>query len=301
MKAKMKIDKLADCSKLNYKYMSFEGGGAKGYAYIGALDIILKTNMIQNLKGFAGVSAGSIPAVMLAIDMNYEKIATELTNMDFSKFKDDTFGFGRDIWRLLHKYGLYKGKIFIDWFEDILFRNTGTNNITFAQAYRKTKKHLIVVATDYTNGKLKIFSYSNTPNASISLAVRASIAIPFVFVPVVYKGHILVDGGTLCNYYVFPEELGKTLGLYLISNDEYSVKDAKPKSFKDYLARYIDLFQYNLEKRYVPEEQWSNTIKIPTKGISATDFNLSTDDKEFLIKSGKISTFEFLKKNGVLV
>jgi len=44
----------------------FEGGGIKGIAYAGALEVLEKENILSDIKRVAGTSAGAITATLLA-------------------------------------------------------------------------------------------------------------------------------------------------------------------------------------------------------------------------------------------
>ncbi|MBD3270852.1 alpha/beta hydrolase, partial [Candidatus Peregrinibacteria bacterium] len=75
------------------KYISLEGGGGKGNAFIGALEALMdnRINILQynnykqsNVLGFSGASAGAITALFLSCGYTPEeiKIITEIENFD---------------------------------------------------------------------------------------------------------------------------------------------------------------------------------------------------------------------------
>jgi len=70
------------------RYLALEGGGGKGFAYLGALEILEKQGVLANLRGVAGTSAGAITAMMIALGMKPAMIADELANNDFNTFFD---------------------------------------------------------------------------------------------------------------------------------------------------------------------------------------------------------------------
>ncbi len=108
----------------------FEGGGAKGAAYIGAL-----TNLQEKgiwFKRVAGSSAGAITAALIAAGYrafcedeqskagkseyasHAECIQGIVYNTDFNAFKDKPrFA----LWNLLNRSGFYKGDAFLNWVE----------------------------------------------------------------------------------------------------------------------------------------------------------------------------------------
>ncbi|SRR6266568_3971257 len=68
------------------RYLALEGGGGKGFAYLGAIDILEKVkgadgrSIMARVDGFAGASAGAITALLLSIGYDYKA----LTNPDNS-------------------------------------------------------------------------------------------------------------------------------------------------------------------------------------------------------------------------
>ena len=64
---------------------------------------------------------------------------------------------------------------------------------------RGFKRSISVSAVDVENGEITVFDEKNTPFDEFYLAVTASSAMPGVFPPVRYKGHLLMDGGVAYN------------------------------------------------------------------------------------------------------
>jgi NTE family protein len=91
----------------NYSNLVFEGGGVKGIAYVGALQVLEQKGILANIKGVAGTSAGAIMSSLIALGYSVTDISNIMNNLDFSKFKD-----GESILELPFKYGLYKGDYF---------------------------------------------------------------------------------------------------------------------------------------------------------------------------------------------
>lgn len=79
------------------KYLSFEGGGGKGNAFLGAIKGLEKLQLLRfnqgrldnlQIKGIAGSSAGAITAMLLASGHNYSQINSILVNKNFNDFFD---------------------------------------------------------------------------------------------------------------------------------------------------------------------------------------------------------------------
>ena len=71
----------------HFRNLVFEGGGVKGLAYIGALEVLESKGIIQDIKRFGGTSAGAINAALLALGYTRDQQKKILWDMDFRKFK----------------------------------------------------------------------------------------------------------------------------------------------------------------------------------------------------------------------
>jgi len=56
-------------------YIALEGGGGKGFAYLGALQILEKLNVFDHAIGYAGASAGAITSLMLSLGYRSDEMA----------------------------------------------------------------------------------------------------------------------------------------------------------------------------------------------------------------------------------
>jgi predicted acylesterase/phospholipase RssA len=70
------------------RFLALEGGGGKGFAYLGAIEVLEEKQVMDHVEGVSGTSAGAITALMLALGMTAAEIRQELTTNDFTKFFD---------------------------------------------------------------------------------------------------------------------------------------------------------------------------------------------------------------------
>jgi NTE family protein len=49
----------------NFKNLVFEGGGVKGIAYVGALDVLESKGILNDIERIGGTSAGAINAILV--------------------------------------------------------------------------------------------------------------------------------------------------------------------------------------------------------------------------------------------
>ena len=77
------------CASRPYRYLALEGGGVKGIAYGGAVRALEDRGLLRHIEGFAGSSAGSSAAAMLAAGYDGAELLQILMDMDFSKLLED--------------------------------------------------------------------------------------------------------------------------------------------------------------------------------------------------------------------
>lgn len=161
-------------------------GGARGYAHIGVIEILEKYNIHPDF--IVGTSAGSIVGALYASG----KSADELKEIALSLKVNDV----RDV--KLDMKGFFEGKKVED------FINQQVNDTQL----QKLKIPMYVVATELQDGKKVVFNYGNTGQA-----VRASVAIPSMFIPTKIGTDEYVDGGLVSPV---PVKTAKDLGADIV-------------------------------------------------------------------------------------
>ncbi|MFN7928931.1 MAG: patatin-like phospholipase family protein [Blastocatellia bacterium] len=274
-----------------------KGGGLKGIAYVGAIEVLEEYG--YRFNHFVGTSAGAISAALLAVGYSTKELREVLSETDFRGFKDGWLPLS--IFTLRISKGLYRGDVFTVWLENKLrqkFPGTfGAVPILF--------KHLDIEME--TPNRLTIFTSTINKSAycfdskdpkdfelKISFACRCSMAIPYFFRPERINGDFAVDGGLQNNYPLKallernPElkESGNFLGLYL------GHKEAKMP--RKWMWRYL----YDLTTEGGDEETKAQyihqTIIIDPHPVKTTDFSLSPNDIRFLVAEGRASALTWL-------
>lgn len=282
---------------LEYENLVFEGGGILGIAYLGALKEIYSDGSIKQAKRFAGSSAGSIIALLLAIKTDYDKLEKIITTFDFNSLKDDTW-IVPDIVRVLRKYGFYIGDKMLSTIRNILADNA---DITFKQLYEKFGSTLVITGTNISRGKTDYFSKDKYPNMSVALACRISCSIPFFFQAVVFQGDYYVDGGVLNNYPLdcFDATSSKTLGFKLVTDDDTNEEKGimlPVINIKNFSENLIKALQNQALKIHIKPIDWKRTVVIKTGNINFINFNLTDQQKIFLITQGLLGIQDYKKK-----
>ncbi len=201
-----------------YKNLALEGGGVRGLAYAGALEVLEQKNILQNIEKVAGSSAGAIAGLMISLGYNSVEIDSILQNLKIQQFNDGKDIVGKII-RIKKEYGLFKGNKFEKWIGKLIEYKTGNANITFYDLHKrhlldKSFKDFYCTGTNISRQQLEIFSWETWPQMELKTAVHISSCIPFYFKPVAIDSigkeviakkalpgyDLYVDGGMLCNF-----------------------------------------------------------------------------------------------------
>jgi NTE family protein len=188
---------MAETVGFPFTNLVFEGGGVKGVAYAGALQVLEEARILGRVRAVAGTSAGAITAALIAVGYTPTELETILLTLDLTTFEDG--GLEGPV-RLVEKYGWYRGDAFLDWLRDRVAEKLGSAATTFAELAASRQVDLRVVATNVSTGVPEVFSAATTPDVSVAEAVRMSMSIPFFFAAVRTPAGVYVDGGATWNY-----------------------------------------------------------------------------------------------------
>ena len=308
-----------------FKNLVFEGGGVKGIAYAGALQVLEQQNILPDIKRVAGTSAGAITAALVALGATAKDVEEIVGGTKFLEFMDDSFGAIRDIDRLVADFGWYKGEAFSVWMQKQIYALCQDSEITFIElsllaAQPNSKyKELFVVSTNLTQQMPAIYSAEATPQVAIWEAVRASMSIPLFFAAIKQGPQIFVDGGVTWNYpldlfddkkylsnpasgvvpdydtvydsnHVYNKE---TLGFRVDTANEikyekesWRTPPVEIKDFVDYLKAIVGYMGDMANKLHLHENDWHRTIALDAAGCKATAFDLPKEKVDLLLQNG---------------
>jgi NTE family protein len=311
-----------------------EGGGVKGTGLVGAITALASAAEPYTFHRVAGTSAGAIVASMLAAGYDAAAMNTILMDLDFSRFEDERGILGRHFEKmaeglglLLHE-GLFLGQFLHDWIEQTLAeKNVRTwgdlkdddpgSSLPPAQRYK-----LVLIVSDVSRGRMLRLPWDYKPELgvdpdtqSVADAVRASAGIPFFFRPFqmranpdVTQGHgkiLCTDGGMLSNFPVaifdrtdnLPPRW-PTFGVKLSARQSLAQATWDPNADTIQLAKsLLGTMQSAHDRVYVDQASVaSRTIFVDTTGYNATDFHLTTEDKQKLFNNGLKAGEKFLAK-----
>lgn len=187
---------------IQFRNLVFEGGGVKGIAYVGAMQILKARGILPGIRRVGGTSAGAINALIFALGYSISEQKKMFLSMDFRNFMDDSFGVIRDIRRLAREFGWHKGDFFSTWIGDLIQQRLGNRRATFRDLRDKGLPDLYVIGTNLSTGYAEVFSAERHASMELATAVRVSMSIPLFFAAVRHgpRKDVYVDGGVQLNY-----------------------------------------------------------------------------------------------------
>ncbi|SHN12228.1 patatin-like phospholipase family protein [Gracilibacillus kekensis] len=288
----------------------FSGGGVKAFAFLGALQA-LEENDIQ-FERVAGTSAGALFATFIAAGYNAKEMKKIFLDLPLESFLDQSYWssfFPFVKWLTLYQtMGLYRGNYFETWLQEKL-KMKGIYKFSDLPPEK-----LKIVAADLTFNRVIIFPddlkkyYHIDKNYfRVAKAVRSSISIPYFFRPskiinpLTRQKSYIVDGMILSNFplWLFDREklirLRPILGMQLTDPKHYYY-NSKIANAIDMLSALIGTMRKAYDTRYIAENVAKDILFFPIDQVSATDFNLTIEQKKALIDLGYKRTLKFLSK-----
>ncbi|MCZ8520670.1 MULTISPECIES: patatin-like phospholipase family protein [Paenibacillus] len=300
----------------------FEGGGVKGIALAGAVAAV--EGLGYGFHQVAGTSSGSIVASLVAAGYRANELKEVIEATPFRSFLHRAPVFNTK-WvgpmaRLFIKRGLYSGEKLEHWIYQLLLAK-GIR--TFGDL---APNQLRIIASDISGRKLLVLPddiayYGFDPRRFlVAKAVRMSSSIPYFFDPVMIRkkssarregegfadGFVyIVDGALLSNFplWIFDRmeasaaasrQFIPTIGFQLVGRGA-----GTPNRIRGPVSMMRALFSTMLDahdERYIQEQNRFRTVKIPTLGVSVTDFDLTDRQSSELYASGQRAAQSFFHK-----
>jgi NTE family protein len=183
--------------------LALGGGAARGFAHVGVIQVLEEAGIKPQLV--VGTSAGSLVAALYASGRNGQQLQAVATSMDEAAFAD---------WTLpIFSRGVLRGEALARY----------VNAQVGSRLIENMPVPLGIVATDLNSGQGVLFRRGDT-----GTAVRASSAVPAVFLPVKIGSQEFVDGGLVSPVPVrYARQMGAEL---VIAVDISSAPEGNPSA-----------------------------------------------------------------------
>jgi NTE family protein len=214
--------------KYPFRNLVFQGGGAKTFAYHGALAALEERAVLPQIERVAGASAGALLAALVSLRLSVADTLAIYHNANFAslitpkalklpEWVRNAELLEREVERLLHNvdsltrfvrhFGWYSTDHAYEWMQEVFAEHCqGNGRATFAEFRALGFRDLYVVATNMSQHKTEIFSADGTPDAAVVDALLMSQAVPLYFEALRFNGRKFgdgdhyADGGILLNY-----------------------------------------------------------------------------------------------------
>jgi NTE family protein len=333
--------------------LALEGGGVKGVGLVGAVLVLEEAG--YEFRRIAGTSAGAIAASLIASLAKQGRPMTELKaaldSLNFENFMPegplhhflDHFGpigpRAADATTLLDRPGLYSGDYLEQWltpklaelgvstFADLALTLEDDPGMSLPDGHQY---RLVVHTSDITRNQLvrlpwDYHIYGHTaPSESVAGAVRASMSIPFFFVPVCFAslpaevsiptpdgapilqryggGPVTwVDGGMLRNFPInaFDRADGQparwpTIGIKLSALQLNFGPTSACEHSVDVGIGCLHTMMNEWDTYSVDQDTAARTIFVDNAGLKATQFDITPDQQTRLFLNGVAAATKFV-------
>lgn len=265
--------------------LALSGGGTKAGAHIGVLRV-LEENRIP-IDYVAGTSAGAIIGGLYAAGLSPDEIEAAVAGINWEDILDDApprrdlpFRRKRDDLNYLVKYrpgyadgelklpmGLIEGQKVTNFFRRYLKASDETAD------FDALPIPLRVIATNLETGEAVVIG-----SGDLALAIRASMAIPVLFSPVIIDGQRLIDGGPANN---LPIDVVRQMGADVVIAVDITAPLLKGDELDSILAVADQmtnvLTQRTVRERVATLRENDVLIRPVFDGIGGLDFDKTLD------------------------
>ncbi|WP_353893336.1 patatin-like phospholipase family protein [Proteinivorax hydrogeniformans] len=224
--------------------LTLSGGGQKGIAHLGVIKGIEEDGLKFNCM--SGTSAGAIISSLYATGKSFDQILRIVKSLERSDVLDLNINFWQVVTlklALLFKVFDFEQTVYWGLFAGERLKSILEKNLPNVPIKDVDATPLAITAVDvhtgqdviFTNRKEKLAHFGNViDDIPLPLAVRSSMAIPFIYTGVKWKDYYFIDGGLTNN---IPTKLIKFLG----AQKSLAVDVSEKPPYKEKPTNIIDM------------------------------------------------------------
>ena len=265
--------------------LALGGGGAKGAAHVGVLRVL--DEMRIPIDCVAGTSMGALVGATFAAGASAAEVESEMRAINWAETvggegRRERTPIGRKLAGITYtnslEFGIGKGRLLMPGgllstqrIEQAL--RSLVSKAQFVRDFDDLPIPFRAVATDMQAGEMVVLD-----SGELAVAMRASMAAPGVFSPVVIDGKLLSDGGLVRN---LPVDVARELCADVV----IAVRMSSPSPEMDQLASALTLIERSLNVSIDANERLQLAtltaadvaIDVPTGDMGSADFQLVPD------------------------
>ena len=277
--------------------IALSGGGMKGIAHVGALEVLNERGLLKCVKEYIGTSAGALIAMCMVLGYTLQELRTLCTLFDFSlmlNLEPET------ILLCPEKFGM-DNRLNMDRLLVVLLKAKGFGPATTFEDLRDLPKQLRVYAADITICDVHEFSLKATPRTELRVAVQASMCVPFYFTPVIDpdSGHFLVDGGIIAHFpfiHLTDAERAETIGVAF--NKPFESAGYAVDTFVAFsIQLYTSVYHHQNQALYA---KWGHRIiRVECGRFPSFHFEATAAEKTALMDLGRAAALRYRSQGPV--
>jgi NTE family protein len=276
------------------------GGGAKGFAHIGALKVLEEAGVKIDYIG--GTSMGAVIGGLYSIGYNAKQIDSIINVTNFSNLLNDFIPRSSKNFYEKRNDELYAlilpfNKFSIGTPEAL---SKGMSNFNLLSRLTLPERHqrdfnklptpFLCVGTNIASGEQIIFD-----KGILAQTILASSSLPSIFSPVEIDGNLIVDGGVINNY---PIEEVRKMGADIIIGIDVQIGLLNKEELRSASKIFFQITNFQMiEKMKVNTNLTEVYIKPEVKEYGVVSFEKATE----IIKKGEDATFAVYEKIDLLV
>jgi predicted acylesterase/phospholipase RssA len=190
---------------MTVQHIVITGGGPTGFVSYGVIKRLHEEKIWshENIKSIYGSSIGGLIAVIVSLGIDWETLDDYIIKRPWGKTFVNISCVDFDIIGLFANKGIDGKQMISIILEPLLKLIDLPLDVTLKCFSEKTGIDLHLIATDLNGSSTLVevdICADKTPDIKLCDAVAASLAIPILFQPIIYKTSCLLDGGILHNY-----------------------------------------------------------------------------------------------------
>lgn len=273
--------------------LSLSGGGAKGFAHIGALKVL--DSLGVKVDYISGTSMGAIVGGLYASGYTGKEIEKIILNTDFyniianEKNRQDTSFFNKSIDKYLLTVPIVDGKV------NVVPKaiSTGQKNIYLLKELFKSVSNItdfsklpipfMCIATNLESGKMQIFE-----KGDLVSSIMASSAFPSLMDPVKVGDSLYIDGAMTVNY---PSKPLKDKGIDVVIGVDLSQGLANRNDLQSAVAILNQVIDFGIQQETKNQYKYTDiNIHPDLTGMNSTSY----DAKKTILDSGYVEAKRYV-------
>ena len=275
------VEPIGSCKKIKHIVMS--GGGVTGLSFYGILRDKQKEGLwnIEDIQSMYGTSAGSMIAVFLALNYDWDTIDDYIIKRPWQnvyKFNMQTILF------TFQTKGIFDNKVVEETFLPLFKGKDISIDITMKEFYEVNSIDLHIYTVDINSFELIDISHKTHPDWRVVDAVYCSCSLPIIFQPTIENGKCFIDGGFFVNYPIQyciesgadPDEI---LGICRIPINKSNKNIEEKSSLFDYI---LNIFYKTVHRISTTDKKYNikHEILVESPAISLYDLFTTTNSME---------------------